>query len=154
MIHFHLIDAEEVAVEATLTAAAERGMKVIMSANPVYDREAHVLDTEKLDGLVERWRGHAGLYGFVLEASYVIPLDDQQLIYDAFKRAETVATGQTTEAARVAIAVTVGDGAGGVWSVILREADSGSFEDNSIRLDNRVSPILSLSSEHVFRMRR
>jgi len=69
-------------------------------------------------------------------------------------RGETVATGQTTEPARVTVAVTTGDGAGDVWSVILREADSGSFEDNSIRLDKRVSPILSLSAEHVFRMRR
>ncbi len=69
-------------------------------------------------------------------------------------RGETVATGQTTEAARETIAVTTGDDAGEVWSVILRAADSGSFEDNSIRLDSRVGPILSLSREHVFRMKR
>ncbi len=67
---------------------------------------------------------------------------------------ETVATGQTTEAARETIVVTAGDDAGDVWSVILREADSGAFEDNSIRLDNRVSPIFSLSKEHVFRVAR
>lgn len=71
------------------------------------------------------------------------------------QRGETVATGQTTdEGTRVDIEVTTGDDAGEVWSLILREADTGMMEDNSVRLDRRVSPLLSLSTDHVFRLRR
>lgn len=65
---------------------------------------------------------------------------------------EVVASGQTTSA-QVGVNVPVHTaGKSGTWSVLQLRADVGTLEDNSIRLDSRVAPLLSLSKDHVFRV--
>ncbi len=61
------------------------------------------------------------------------------------------ATGQTTpERATAEVEVAAGEQAGRVWSLQLTRADAGVLEDNSIQLDPRLAPTLSLVPEHVF----
>ncbi len=62
-----------------------------------------------------------------------------------------IATGQTTLQDRtVQITVPVGDQAGKTWSLEVAKADEGVLEDNSIKLDPKLPPTLSLAPEHVF----
>ena len=62
-----------------------------------------------------------------------------------------VATGQTTpEKGETKVEVESGDKAGGIWSLQLTKADEGILEDHSIRLDPKLSPVLSLTPECVF----
>jgi len=62
-----------------------------------------------------------------------------------------VATGQTTpERTRVRIGVGAGKGAAGIWSLEITKADEGKLEDNWIRLDAKLPPVLSPSREQVF----
>jgi len=62
-----------------------------------------------------------------------------------------VATGQTTPQKReVTIEVSADHYAGQIWSLGLTKADEGVIEDNSIKLDPKLPPILSLIPEHVF----
>jgi len=62
-----------------------------------------------------------------------------------------VATGQTTLADMAAkIEVSTRDQAGKVWSLAITKADEGTLEDNSIRLDAKLPPVLSLSPDQVF----
>ena len=64
-----------------------------------------------------------------------------------------VATGQTTLAEMtVSIKVPVGDHAGKTWSLETTRAAEGVIEDNSLKLDPKLPPTLSLSPEHVFGM--
>ena len=65
------------------------------------------------------------------------------------------ATGQTTLKERAAtIQVTAGEYASDVWSLELTRADEGVLEDHTIRLDPGLAPILSLTPEHIFGIRR
>ncbi|MFQ6099195.1 MAG: hypothetical protein ACE5O2_15795, partial [Armatimonadota bacterium] len=62
-----------------------------------------------------------------------------------------VATGQTTaQQGKVEIAVPVAGRAGEVWSLEVARADQGVLEDNTIKLDEKLPPTLSLIPEHVF----
>ncbi len=62
-----------------------------------------------------------------------------------------VATGQTTtDKAKTVVNVSAGDQAGKIWSLELTRADQGVLEDNSIRLDAKLVPVLSLVPEQVF----
>lgn len=68
---------------------------------------------------------------------------------------EVAATGQTTLVnAHVDVRAPVGDGADDVWSIATAKADEGVVEDYKLRIGEGVVPILSLSPDHVFRMRR
>jgi len=87
IIHFGAIGLEDEQVAAILDPAALRGMKVIVSANAVYDRERRAINAERVQAFVGRWGAHPGLFGFILEATYRVPLDDQMAIYSAFKAA-------------------------------------------------------------------
>jgi hypothetical protein len=87
VIHFSLIGSDEAQVDGTLQAASERGMKVLVSANAVYDAARHQVDQRKVEGFVRGWGSHPGLYGFLLEATYTVPLEDQRRVYDALKKA-------------------------------------------------------------------
>ena len=64
---------------------------------------------------------------------------------------QETASGQTTLATRkIEIKVPVGDQAGKVWSLSTGRADEGALEDNSIKLDPKLPPMLSFVPEHVF----
>lgn len=66
-----------------------------------------------------------------------------------------VATGQTTlKATKAEVSVPVGVHAGKIWSLALTKADEGVLEDNSIQLDPKLPPTLSLVPEHVFGISR
>jgi hypothetical protein len=68
---------------------------------------------------------------------------------------EVVATGETTTArTRIDLSVEVGEHGAGTWSLVIREAEEGRLEDNHIRLDRRISPVVSFSPESVFSVRR
>ncbi|MBN2311410.1 MAG: hypothetical protein JXR94_20705 [Candidatus Hydrogenedentes bacterium] len=68
---------------------------------------------------------------------------------------EQVATGQTAINRRdVTIEVAAGDAASGVWSLEVTNADEGTLEDNWIKLDAQLAPLLSLVREQVFRVTR
>jgi len=62
-----------------------------------------------------------------------------------------VATGQTTELAKVDLKVPVADASGAVWSLELVRADFGVLEDSTIQLDPKLPPVLSLVPDEVFR---
>ncbi|HOM83334.1 MAG TPA: hypothetical protein PLZ94_16280, partial [Armatimonadota bacterium] len=63
------------------------------------------------------------------------------------------ATGQTSPRARTAtIPVSTAGHAGKVWSLAILEADEGVLEDNKLRLDAKLPPLLSFVPEHVFRL--
>ena len=62
-----------------------------------------------------------------------------------------VTTEQTTPAeSSVQLPVTTGDVAGGIWSVVLTQADEGVSEDRTIYLDPALPQALSLHPAHVF----
>ncbi|MGI5817088.1 MAG: hypothetical protein ACOX9R_03205 [Armatimonadota bacterium] len=68
---------------------------------------------------------------------------------------DVAATGQSTLAqTRIDVPVTVAGHGAGVWSVVIREAEEGTLEDTWIRLDPRVSPVISLTPEAVFSIER
>jgi len=65
-----------------------------------------------------------------------------------------VAAGQTTlGGTKVDVEVAAGDRGGGTWSLELTRADTGVLEDNSIKLDAKLVPALSLVPQHVFDFR-
>jgi hypothetical protein len=62
-----------------------------------------------------------------------------------------VATGQTTTAKEKAVVnVAAGNQTSKIWSLELTRADEGVLEDNSIQLDAKLVPVLSLVPEQVF----
>ncbi|HHX39957.1 MAG TPA: hypothetical protein GX715_08335 [Armatimonadetes bacterium] len=64
------------------------------------------------------------------------------------------ATGQTSLRARTAsIPVSTAGHAGKVWSLAILKADEGVLEDNKLRLDAKLPPLLSFVPEHVFSLR-
>ncbi|MFH1922232.1 MAG: hypothetical protein ABIP48_20400 [Planctomycetota bacterium] len=66
-----------------------------------------------------------------------------------------VATGQTTlETTKITVEVPVGNQAGKTWSLEITRADTGVLEDNSIQLDAKLPPTLSLVPDQVFDLRR
>ncbi len=61
-----------------------------------------------------------------------------------------VATGQTTQQAKVDVKAAVGDASDAVWSLELAPADVGVLEDSTIQLDPKLPPVLSLAPSEVF----
>ena len=64
---------------------------------------------------------------------------------------QQVGTAQTTLSKNAAqVKVTVGEQDGKVWAVEVAKADQGAFEDNSLTLDSKLPPVVSLDRAHVF----
>ena len=62
-----------------------------------------------------------------------------------------VATDQTTPAEQsVTLKVPTGASAGQTWSLSTSRADEGVIEDQTLRLDPKLPPVLSLAPQHVF----
>jgi hypothetical protein len=62
-----------------------------------------------------------------------------------------IATGQTTPAEQtVTLKVPTGASAGQTWSLSTTRADEGVIEDQTLRLDPKLPPVLSLAEGHVF----
>ena len=64
------------------------------------------------------------------------------------------ATAQTTLAKqKVKFQVAAGAHAGGTWALEVTKADEGALEDNSVTLDPKLLPVLSLTPEQVFNVK-